>query len=77
MVEDLSYFNAIMRHTWLHDMKVIPSMYHRMVSYLTEDEEIDIFGSQLVTHQCYQVAHESRSTSGSELCTKPTNAEEQ
>ena len=38
MVKDLSPFNAIMGHTWLHNMKVIPSTYHQMVSYLTKDE---------------------------------------
>ena len=28
VVEDLSPFNAILRRTWLHYMKVIPSTYH-------------------------------------------------
>ena len=47
IVEDLSLFNTIMGHTWLHDMKVIPSTYHQMVSYLIEDRQINLFGSQL------------------------------
>ncbi|KAL6346586.1 hypothetical protein AAG906_000204 [Vitis piasezkii] len=47
VVEDLSPFNAIMGPTWLHGMKVIPFMYHQMVSYLTKDRQIDLFGSQL------------------------------
>ena len=38
VVEDLSNFNVIMGHTWLHSMKVIPFTYHQMMSYLTEDE---------------------------------------
>lgn len=37
VVEDLSYFNAIMGCTWLHGMKAILSTYHQMVSYLIED----------------------------------------
>lgn len=37
VVEDLSYFNAIMGRTWLHGMKAILSTYHQMVSYLIED----------------------------------------
>ncbi|XP_034708876.1 uncharacterized protein LOC117931912 [Vitis riparia] len=45
MVEDLSSFNAIMGRTWLHGMKVIPSTYHQMVSYLTEDGQINLYGS--------------------------------
>ena len=53
IVEDLSPFNAIIGHTWLHGMKVIPSMYHQMVSYLTKDGHINFFGSRLVTCQCY------------------------
>ena len=48
IVDDLSPFNAIMGCTWLHSIKVIPSTYHQMVSYLTADEQIDFFGSQLV-----------------------------
>ena len=45
VVEDLSPFNTIIGCTWLHDMKVIPSTYHQMVSYLTNDGQIDLFGS--------------------------------
>ena len=63
--------------TWLHDMKVIPSMYHQMVSYLTEDGQINLFWSQLVAQQCYHVAQESGSTSTVEPLTESTSMEEQ
>lgn len=66
VVEDLSPFNDILGHTWLDNMKVIPSTYHQMVSYLTEDRQIDLYGSQLVAQQCYQVAWEARSDSDNE-----------
>nr|CAN72791.1 hypothetical protein VITISV_025820 [Vitis vinifera] len=56
VVEYLSSFNAILRHTWLHYMKAIPSTYHQMVSFLIEDVQIDLYGSQLAAHQCYQIA---------------------
>ena len=49
VVEDLSPFNAILGRTWLHYMKVIPSTYHQMVSFLIEDGQIDLYGSQLAT----------------------------
>ena len=49
VVEDLSPFNTIMGHTWLHSMNVTPSIYHQMVSYLTEDRHINLYGSQLAT----------------------------
>lgn len=52
IVEDLNPFNAIMGCTWLHGMKTIPSTYHLTVSYLIEDEQVNIFGSQLVARQC-------------------------
>lgn len=39
-------------------MKIIPSTYHQMVSYITEDGQVDLFGSQLAARQCYQVARE-------------------
>ncbi|RVW76965.1 Transposon Ty3-I Gag-Pol polyprotein [Vitis vinifera] len=43
IVEDLSPFNAILGRTWLHYMKAIPSTYHQMVSFLTEDGQIDLY----------------------------------
>ena len=45
VVEDLSLFNAILGHAWLHGMKSILSTYHQMVSYLTEDGQIDLYCS--------------------------------
>ena len=45
VVEDLSPFNAILGRTWLHYMKVIPSTYHQMISFLTKDEQIDLYGN--------------------------------
>ena len=59
VVEDLSLFNAILGRTWLHYMKVISSTYHQMVSFLTEDEQIDLYDSQLAARQCYQIAREA------------------
>ena len=47
VVQDLSPFNAILGRTWMHYMKAIPSTYHQMVSFLTEDGQIDLYGSQL------------------------------
>ncbi|RVX02378.1 hypothetical protein CK203_028412 [Vitis vinifera] len=32
--------------TWLHYMKAIPSTYHQMVSFLTNEGQIDLYGSQ-------------------------------
>lgn len=58
-------------------MKVIPSTYQQMVSYLIEDGHFDLFGSQLVEHQYYQVARKSGSTSGNELPIKQADTEEQ
>ena len=73
VVEDLSPFNAILRRTWLHYMKVIPSTYHQMVSFLTKDEQIDLYGSQLAARQCYQVAREARPNKDSEPLPEPAN----
>ncbi|XP_059598988.1 uncharacterized protein LOC132255159 [Vitis vinifera] len=56
VVQELSPFNVILRHTWLHYMKAIPSTYHQMVSFLTNDGQIDLYGSQLAVRQCYQIA---------------------
>ena len=58
IVEDLSPFNAILGRTWLHYMKVIPSTYHQMVSFLTEDGQTDLYSNQLAVRQCYQIARE-------------------
>ncbi|XP_034701087.1 uncharacterized protein LOC117926120 [Vitis riparia] len=56
VVQDLSPFNVILGRTWLHYIKVIPSTYHQMVSFLTEDGQIDLYDNQLVARQCYQIA---------------------
>ena len=45
VVKDLSPFNAILRRTWLHSMKAIPSTYHQMVSFITQDGQVDLYGS--------------------------------
>ena len=58
IVQELSPFNVILERTWLHYMKVIPSTYHQMVSFLTNDGQIDLYGSQLAARQCYQIARE-------------------
>ena len=44
MVDDLSPYNAIMGRAWLHRMKVIPSTYHQMVSYLTKEGQVNLLG---------------------------------
>ncbi|XP_034704137.1 uncharacterized protein LOC117928351 [Vitis riparia] len=59
VVQDLSPFNVILGRSWLHCMKAIPSTYHQMVSFLTEDGQINLYGSQLAAHQCYQIAREA------------------
>nr|CAN79633.1 hypothetical protein VITISV_038059 [Vitis vinifera] len=58
VVQELSPFNVILGHTWLHYMKAIPSTYHQMVSFLTNEGQIDLYGSQLAARQCYQIARE-------------------
>ena len=62
VVQDLSPFNVILGRTWLHYMKGIPSTYHQMVSFLTKDGQIDLYGSQLAARQCYQIAREARTS---------------
>nr|CAN61917.1 hypothetical protein VITISV_027490 [Vitis vinifera] len=58
VVQELSSFNVILGRTWLHYMKAIPSTYHQMVSFLTDEGQTDLYGSQLATRQCYQIARE-------------------
>ena len=53
VVDDLSLYNAIMGCAWLHKMKVIPSIYHQMVSYLIEYGQVDLLDNQLAARQCY------------------------
>ena len=76
-VDDLSPYNAIMRWTWLHKMKVIPSTYHQMVSYLTEEGQVDSLGNQLITRQCYQVALDSEHPVDDEAHPKSSNTRKQ
>ncbi|RVW76722.1 hypothetical protein CK203_047523 [Vitis vinifera] len=59
VVQELSPFNVILGRTWLHYMKAIPSTYHQMVSFLTDEGQTDLYGSQLAARQCYQIAREA------------------
>ena len=56
VVEDLGLYNAIVGRAWLHAMKVVPSTYHQMISYLTSVEQIDLLSSQLAARQCYKLS---------------------
>ena len=60
MVEDLGPYNAIVCRAWLHAMKAVPSTYHQTISYLTASGQVDLRGSQLATHQCYQLSVQER-----------------
>ncbi|XP_034709009.1 uncharacterized protein LOC117932081 [Vitis riparia] len=79
IVEDLSPLNAILGRTWLHDIKTIPFTYHQMqmVSYLTENGQIDLYGSQLAARQCYQVGREAGSNNDNEPSLKTAIAADQ
>ncbi|RVW83292.1 Transposon Ty3-I Gag-Pol polyprotein [Vitis vinifera] len=76
MVEDLSPFNAILGRAWLHNMKAIPSTYHQMVSFITKNGQIDLYGIQLAARQCYQVAREVGSNNDYLLQTIQVSEEE-
>ena len=77
MVQDLSPFNVILGRTWLYYMKSIPSTYHQMVSFLTKDGQIDLYGSQLATRQCYQIAREAGTSQEDEPLPESSNARDQ
>ncbi|XP_034683233.1 uncharacterized protein LOC117912653 [Vitis riparia] len=77
VVQDLSPFNVILGRTWLHYMKVIPSTYHQMVSFLTKDGQIDLYGNQLAVRQCYQIAQEVRTIQEDKLLPESTHALDQ
>ena len=77
VVKDLSPFNAIMGHAWLHRMKVVPSTYHQMGNYLTEERQVDLLGSQLAVYQYYQVALDFGHPSSEEARPESSSAREQ
>ncbi|XP_034677766.1 uncharacterized protein LOC117908251 [Vitis riparia] len=77
VVEDLSPFNAILGRTWLHGMKVIPSTYDQRVSFITQDGQINLYGSQLAAQQCYQIAHEAGPSADREHSPKEASASDQ
>ena len=68
IVDDLRPYNFIVGRAWLHSMKVVPSTYHQMVSYLTNVGQVDILSSQLAARQCYQLSmREQREEKGSSV----------
>ena len=60
IVEDLGSYNVIICQAWLHAMKVVPSTYHQMTSYLTSVGKIDLLSSQLAARDCYQLSIQER-----------------
>ena len=48
-----------------------------MVSYLTDEGQIDILGSELVARQCYQMALDSGYSANAEAHPKSSNTKEQ
>ena len=77
VVEDLSPFNAVLGCAWLHNMKVIPSTYHQMVSFIIENGQISLYGSQLAARQCYQIPRKAESSNDHESPPKQANALDQ
>ena len=58
-------------------MKVIPSTYHHMVSFITQDGQIDIYDSQLAARQCYQIARKVGPSADCEPLPEETNQPDQ
>ena len=77
VVNDLSPYNAIMGHAWLHRMKVIPSTYHRKVICLMKERQIDFLSSQLAACQCYQVALDFEHPADEEARLESSNTRDQ
>ena len=77
VVQDLSPFNVILGRTWLHYMKAMPSTYHQMVSFLTNDGQIDLYDSQLAARQCYQIARETGTSQEDASLPESSNAGDQ
>ncbi|RVW22002.1 hypothetical protein CK203_109824 [Vitis vinifera] len=58
VVQELSPFNSSWTHmASLHESHPFP--YHQMVSFLTNEGQTDLYGSQLAARQCYQIAREA------------------
>ena len=55
-------------------MKAIPSTYHQMVSFITQDGQINIYGSQLGARQYYQIAREAGPSADREHSPKEANS---
>ncbi|KAL6339393.1 hypothetical protein AAG906_032922 [Vitis piasezkii] len=77
VVQELSPFNVILGRTWLHYMKAIPSTYHQMVSFLTNEGQIDLYGSQLAARQCYQIAREAGTSQEDASPPEPSHTRDQ
>ena len=48
-----------------------------MVSFLTEEGQIDLYGSQLAARQCYQIAREAGTSQEDAPLPEPSNARDQ
>ena len=55
VINELSSFNAILGHTWIHAMKALSSSYHQMLSFRTPLGQVDIRGEQNAARIYYEV----------------------
>jgi len=56
VVDAFSPYTAIMGRPWLHTLGVISSTLHQKVKYPSEDQVLEIVGSQSVARQCLVAA---------------------
>ena len=60
VINEPSFFNAILGRTWIHDMKILPSSYYQMLRFFTPLGQIDIKGDHKATRACYVVEKQQK-----------------
>ena len=53
VIDEPPNFHAILGHNLIHAMKALPSSYHKRLSFLTPQEQVDISGDQQAARTCY------------------------
>ena len=55
VIDEPSSFNTILGCTWIHAVKALPSLYHKVLSFLTPLGQVNIRGDQEAVKACCEV----------------------
>ncbi|XP_028100745.1 uncharacterized protein LOC114300094 [Camellia sinensis] len=70
VINTLSPYNAILGHSWIHQMEAVPSTYHQLIRFPTEHGVEQILGDQVASKHCFMATLKAK-----QLCNRVQTVE--